>query len=412
VLDTLVETAARLCHADQANMFRRQGDRYHALSSRGASPEFAEWLSRNPLPTAARGTAIARADAERRAIHIADVLADPEYEWQEVQRLAGYRTVLALPLQRGDTLVGLFTLLRTHVAPFTDKEIELVGTFADQAVIAIENARLFDELRERQAELRVTFDNMGDGVVMFDAAGRLTAWNRNFQELIELPESFLAGRPTRAEYFRYLADRGEFVSADLEAQLGRTVDDTGEMRYERTRPDGRIIEVRRNPVPGGGFVLIYSDITKRKRAEEAIRAARDAAETALRELQKTQASLVHAQKMAALGQLTAGIAHEIKNPLNFVNNFAGLSVELLEELKEAAAEAIGVLDAGKRSEILETIRMLTGNLERIAEHGRRADGIVRGMLQHSRGSSVDWQATDLNALVEESLNLAYHGARA
>jgi two-component system, NtrC family, sensor kinase len=110
--------------------------------------------------------------------------------------------------------------------------------------------------------------------------------------------------------------------------------------------------------------------------------------------------------------LTAGIAHEIKNPLNFVNNFAGLSVELLEELKEASAEAIVALDAGKRSEILETIGMLTGNLEKIAEHGRRADGIVRGMLQHSRGSSGDWQATDLNALVEESLNLAYHGARA
>src|SRR5215813_8783491 len=116
--------------------------------------------------------------------------------------------------------------------------------------------------------------------------------------------------------------------------------------------------------------------------------------------------------MAALGQLTAGIAHEIKNPLNFVNNFAGLSVELLEELKEATGEAIGTLDAGKRTEILETIRMLTGNLEKIAEHGRRADGIVRGMLQHSRGSSGNWQETDLNALVEESLNLAYHGARA
>jgi signal transduction histidine kinase len=184
------------------------------------------------------------------------------------------------------------------------------------------------------------------------------------------------------------------------------------MRYERTRPDGRVIEVRRNPVPGGGFVLIYADITERKRAEETIRAARDAAETALRELQAAQASLVHAQKMAALGQLTAGIAHEIKNPLNFVNNFAGLSVELLDELKGATADAIGSLDSGRRAEILETIGMLTGNLEKIAEHGRRADGIVRGMLQHSRGSSGDRQVTDLNALVEESLNLAYHGARA
>ena len=183
------------------------------------------------------------------------------------------------------------------------------------------------------------------------------------------------------------------------------------MRFERTRPDGRVIEVRRNPVAGGGFVMIYSDITERKRAEEAIRAARDAAEKALRELQMAQASLVHAQKMAALGQVTAGIAHEIKNPLNFVNNFAGLSVELLDELKEAA-RAVGALDPGKRAEIVETIRMLTGNLEKIVEHGRRADGIVRSMLQHSRGSSEDRQPTDLNALAEEALNLAYHGARA
>jgi two-component system NtrC family sensor kinase len=128
-------------------------------------------------------------------------------------------------------------------------------------------------------------------------------------------------------------------------------------------------------------------------------------------LQMAQASLVHAQKMAALGQVTAGIAHEIKNPLNFVNNFAGLSVELLDELKEAA-RAVGALDPGKRAEIVETIHMLTGNLEKIVEHGRRADGIVRSMLQHSRGSSDDRQPTDLNALAEEALNLAYHGARA
>src|SRR5262249_54690566 len=201
VLDTLVETAARLCHADQTQMFRRQGDRYRAVALCGAPPEFEEWLSRNPLPTTGRGTATARASAERRTVHIADVLTDPEYTWQEGQRVGGYRTVLAVPLLRGDTEVGLFTLLRIRVAPFTDKEIELANTFADQAVIAIENARLFDELRDRQAELRVTFDNMGDGVVMFDAAARLTAWNSNFQEMLELPDDLLAGRPTFAEYF-------------------------------------------------------------------------------------------------------------------------------------------------------------------------------------------------------------------
>jgi two-component system, NtrC family, sensor kinase len=231
--------------------------------------------------------------------------------------------------------------------------------------------------------------------------------------MLDLPDKFFATPKTYADYIRLLVERGEFGTNDTEAELNRLLELADQdLRLERTRPDGRVIELRKNAVPGGGFVLIYSDITKRKRAEEAIRAARDAAETALRELQTAQASLVHAQKMAALGQLTAGIAHEIKNPLNFVNNFAGLSVELLDELKAATAQAIGALDADKRAEIVETIEMLTGNLEKIAEHGRRADGIVKSMLQHSRGGSGDWQATDLNALVEEALNLAYHGARA
>jgi signal transduction histidine kinase len=151
---------------------------------------------------------------------------------------------------------------------------------------------------------------------------------------------------------------------------------------------------------------------ERQRADAEIRAARDAAEAALHDLKAVQANLIQAEKMASLGQLTAGIAHEIKNPLNFVNNFAGLSIELLDELKEAAAPELNALDPERRGEIEEVIEMLTGNLERIVEHGKRADNIVKSMLAHSRGGSGNWQSVEVNALVEESLNLAYHGARA
>jgi len=145
---------------------------------------------------------------------------------------------------------------------------------------------------------------------------------------------------------------------------------------------------------------------------DGIRAARAAAEAALHELKAAQANLIQAEKMASLGQLTAGIAHEIKNPLNFVNNFAGLSVELLDELKETAAPAIAGLAEGERADVDEIVTMLTGNLEKIAEHGRRADGIVKSILEHSRGVSGERREVDLNALVDEALNLAYHGARA
>jgi signal transduction histidine kinase len=132
----------------------------------------------------------------------------------------------------------------------------------------------------------------------------------------------------------------------------------------------------------------------------------------LNRLRAAQANLIQAEKMASLGQLTAGIAHEIKNPLNFVNNFASLSNELLEELKDEAEPALASLEDDKRAEIDETLVMLSGNLEKIVEHGQRADNIVKSMLEHSRGASGERREVDLNGLVEEALNLAYHGARA
>jgi signal transduction histidine kinase len=168
--------------------------------------------------------------------------------------------------------------------------------------------------------------------------------------------------------------------------------------------------VRVNPVPGGGFVAIYSDVTERKKAEERVRAARDAAESALRELKAAQARLVQTEKLASLGQLTAGIAHEIKNPLNFVNNFSAVSVELIDELREALGNAH--LDSKLRAEIGEIADTLQGNLDKVVQHGKRADAIVKNMLLHSRQGSGEHRPVDINALVDESLNLAYHGARA
>ena len=130
----------------------------------------------------------------------------------------------------------------------------------------------------------------------------------------------------------------------------------------------------------------------------------------LEELRTTQDRLVQTEKLASLGQLTAGIAHEIKNPLNFVNNFSSVSVELIDELREALARAN--LDGKLRAEIGEISDMLQGNLDKVVQHGKRADSIVRNMLLHSRQGSGEHRPIDINALVEESLNLAYHGARA
>ncbi len=149
---------------------------------------------------------------------------------------------------------------------------------------------------------------------------------------------------------------------------------------------------------------------ERQRADAEIRRARDAAEAALRELKAAQANLIQAEKMASLGQLTAGIAHEIKNPLNFVNNFSAVSTELIYELQEALRGAS--LNDKLRTEIGDITDTLRGNLEKIVQHGKRADGIVKNMLLHSRHGSEVHRRVDINALVEESLNLAYHGARA
>jgi signal transduction histidine kinase len=160
----------------------------------------------------------------------------------------------------------------------------------------------------------------------------------------------------------------------------------------------------------GALRMLRDSLIERDRLERGIRAARDTAESALQDLKAAQANLIQAEKMASLGQLTAGIAHEIKNPLNFVNNFSSLSVELTAELNEVLKSASLSDNIGQ--EVAELTGMLKDNLEKVVQHGKRADSIVKNMLQHSREGSGEHHPADINAIVDESLNLAYHGARA
>jgi signal transduction histidine kinase/putative methionine-R-sulfoxide reductase with GAF domain len=152
VLDTLLENATRLCDAESGHIWRFEGEVFRATASYGVPKERKEFFERNPIRPG-RGSAIGRAALDRRTVQIPDALADPEYQLAESQRVGGYRTLLGVPMLREDALIGVFSLVRSQVQPFTDKQIDLVTTFADQAVIAIENVRLFEEVQARTLEL-------------------------------------------------------------------------------------------------------------------------------------------------------------------------------------------------------------------------------------------------------------------
>ncbi|TMG21413.1 MAG: GAF domain-containing protein, partial [Chloroflexi bacterium] len=157
VLETLIENATRLAGAEGGLLQRFDGEVFQTLAEYGVSPEFSEYRRRNVIRPG-RGSPIGRAALELRTIHIVDVLADPEFQLHEAQRAAGYRSVLAVPMLRENQLIGLLFMWRTEVRAFTDKQIDLVATFADQAVIAIENARLLNELQAKNADLTETLE--------------------------------------------------------------------------------------------------------------------------------------------------------------------------------------------------------------------------------------------------------------
>jgi GAF domain-containing protein/CheY-like chemotaxis protein len=157
VLQTLVENATRLAGAEGGLLARFDGEVFRFLAEYGASPEFSQYWRRNVIRPG-RGSTIGRAALERRTVHIVDILADPEAELREAQRIGGHRSVLGVPMLKQDELVGVFFIYRTEVRAFTDKQIDLVATFADQAVIAIENARLLNELQAKNADLTVALE--------------------------------------------------------------------------------------------------------------------------------------------------------------------------------------------------------------------------------------------------------------
>ncbi len=287
VFETVVESSARLAGSDRTRAFiyRFDGELLCLAAEFNAPKELKEFVEQNPVRPG-RHSGSARAALERRTIHIPDVFADPEYTFG-AKAVETFRTLLAVPILKGNDLLGVLLLyLRGEVAPFTDRQIAQVETFADQAVIAIENARLFNEVQARTKELAASLDDL------------------------------------------------------------RTAQDR----------------------------------------------------------------LVQTEKLASLGQLTAGIAHEIKNPLNFVNNFSALTADLIGELNEALAPV--ALDPKTRLDVSELTQMMKSNLEKVVQHGKRADSIVKNMLLHSRQGSGEHRPVDINAIVDESLNLAYHGARA
>jgi GAF domain-containing protein len=466
VFEAVVESSVRLCGAERGVIYRFEGETLRIVSSYNASPQLVEWIEQHPFrpsTDSARGRVTSRAALERRTVHIPDVHAAPDYaSGSKAVELA--RTLLAVPILKGDALLGVIGIYNMEVRPFTDKQIALVETFADQAAIAVENMRLLDELRQRTGELgrsvqelralgevsqavnstldietvlativakAVQLSDTDAGAIYdFDDVQRefhLRATYAMDQALIDaLSKQRIDVDETNVRLA--LAQREPTQVADLSKEAPNQINDItlrAGYRARLTAPLFRGAEifgllVVRRRIPGA-FPQSTVDLVKTFAAQsvlaiqnarlfENIEAQTRELTKSLRDLQTAQDRLVQTEKLASLGQLTAGIAHEIKNPLNFVNNFSAVSIELIDELRAALG---GVhLDSNVRAEIGEIADMLQGNLNKVVQHGKRADSIVKNMLLHSRQGMGEHRLIDVNALVEEGLNLAYHGARA
>src|SRR5262245_35264068 len=455
VFDTMAENAVRLCEAERAYIFRFDGKLLRAVAAHNAGPEHWEFVQRNPIAPG-RHTVSARAALERRSVQIADVQADPEYAYV-MRDVEPIRTSLSVPMLKGDELVGTITIYRLEVKPFTDKQVALVETFADQAVIAIENTRLLSELRESLQQQtatadvlkvisRSTFDLQTVLDTLVESAARLCGADKS---IITREKNGILYRAAAYGFSREFMDyvRGTPIKAERGSAQGRALLEGRVIHIHDVKADPDYtftdyqklgdfrtvlaVPMLREGNPSGVVALTRTEVRpftdkqielattfadqaaiaiENVRLFESVEARTRELAKSLEDLRTTQDRLVQTQKLALLGQLTAGIAHEIKNPLNFVNNFSGISAEMIDELREALAGAN--LDKKLRTEISEIAVMLQGNLEKVVQHGKRADLIVKNMLQHSREGSGEHRVIDVNALGEESLNLAWHGARA
>jgi GAF domain-containing protein len=463
VFDTLTASAAQLTDADCAIIFRRHGDVYRLAANYGFSTEYKEWMQGQTIVPGSK-TLVGRTSLARRPVHIPDATTDPDYDWSESIQRGNFRTMLGIPLLREGEPVGVIAICRTQVKPFSDKQIELVSTFADQAVIAIENVRLFDEVQAKTEDLeeslqqqtatanvlkvisRSAFDLKAVLQTLVESAARLCdaekatitrqvdgvfyraesyGFSRDFMEAVRdvpvVPErGSVSGRALLEGKVVHIEDvhsDAEYTFTDaLQVADFRTI--LGVPMLRDGQPIGVLALTRSEvrPFTDKQIELVSTFADQAAIAIENVRLFDSVQErtrelaASLENLRAAQDRLVQTEKLASLGQLTAGIAHEIKNPLNFVNNFSAVSIELIDELSEILGRPH--LSDEQRGEIRELTAMIQGNLDKIVQHGKRADSIVKNMLLHARHGSGEHRPVDINAVVEESLNLAYHGARA
>jgi GAF domain-containing protein len=465
VLTAIVDTASTLCRADMAVIrLLRDGSLHHAAASSGMDLRVADYARAHDTVPIDRSSIGGRVTLEGRTIHIEDAAADPEYTFFRNLPGAPVRTMLGVPLLREGTVVGAIILWRTSVDLFSERQIALVQTFADQAVIAIQNVRLFEEVQARTAELsealqqqtatadvlkvisRSAFDLQTVLDTLLQSAARLCRADKGgIVRSLDGAFRYVASHGYTEKFRRYIAENPP--PAGRGSVVGRVIEERRIVQIEDVRSDPDYVmtpaseagdfrtalgvPLMRNDDFIGVFVLTRTEVRPFSASEielvttfadqaviaienvrlfEEVQHRTDELSRSLEDLRTAQDRLVQTEKLASLGQLTAGIAHEIKNPLNFVNNFSAVSTEILDELRNV----VGRLSLAEemKSEVDELSGMLRGNLEKVAHHGKRADSIVKNMLLHSRQGSGEHRPSDINAIVEESLNLAYHGARA